>query len=241
VLHLNIKKVFVLNVFTEKSSHKILYSFLIVLINAIALLSAAFYNQYPLLDWDSGTYILGGFNHEVPWDRPILYSLLIRVFSIGISLCSVVFIQAILLSFLINELIDKVCPIIPMFHRFFAVLMLVFTTSISLHTGFIMADITTALSYLLIVLMLLEVNYWKVFLLGIGIIVLLPCHLSTVYSSIVFIFIVSIFKGLGFFKMIPWRSIFRIPIAIGISVLVLLGLTFGLLGKPIFRRPPTFF
>lgn len=83
---------------------------LIVLLGAVLLLAPAIYNGYPLVNADDGTYIASGFKPETPFDRPITYGLLLRAFSFnGLSFWIAVFIQAILFSFLIVKLIQRIC------------------------------------------------------------------------------------------------------------------------------------
>ena len=61
-----------------------LFSLLISLFPAIImLLSAAFYNGFPLVYSDSGTYLNSGSEFFVPDDRPITYGLLIHFFFDG--------------------------------------------------------------------------------------------------------------------------------------------------------------
>ena len=215
----------------DKDRSRIGKNILIVLINALVFLSTAFYNKFPLLDWDSGTYILSGYNGVIPWDRPILYGLLLRLFSFGISLWCVVFIQAILLSYLLLELIKKLTSVYPHYLSLVIVLVLNISTSVGIHAGFIMADITTALSFLLVLLLLLESNRTKVVLYSIGLIAMLPGHLSNVYSVLVFVILVAILKGLRFFKTISWTSILRIPMTLAISVFFLTSINFLFSGE----------
>ncbi|GIV27388.1 MAG: hypothetical protein KatS3mg027_1202 [Bacteroidia bacterium] len=76
--------------------------FFVVCIGAFILLFDAFYNGFPIVYSDTSTYLSSGFELETPFDRPIMYGLFVRVFSLnGISLWFVVFTQAFILSLLI--------------------------------------------------------------------------------------------------------------------------------------------
>ncbi|MEZ4979591.1 MAG: hypothetical protein R2772_09875 [Chitinophagales bacterium] len=68
------------------------------LLGPLLLLFPAFYNGYPLVYSDTGTYIQSGMEMLIPNDRPIFYGLFIRIFSLGFSLWLVIYIQA-LISF----------------------------------------------------------------------------------------------------------------------------------------------
>src|ERR1044071_8868647 len=71
---------------------------------ALVLMCAAFYNGFPLVYADTGTYIHSGFTLETPWDRPLLYGLFVRVFSLnGFSLWSVILAQSLIISWLVYE------------------------------------------------------------------------------------------------------------------------------------------
>ena len=80
-----------------------------LLISALFLLIPAFYNHYPLVNPDTATYLASGFKPETPFDRPITYGLLIRLFSLnGLSLWLVVYIQALIVSWLVFKIIWQV-------------------------------------------------------------------------------------------------------------------------------------
>jgi hypothetical protein len=74
---------------------------LLIIVGGIVLCFIGFYNNYPLVNSDTGTYIRSGFLEEVPTDRPILYGLFIRHVSLADSLYLVIFMQGFLLSLLI--------------------------------------------------------------------------------------------------------------------------------------------
>lgn len=70
-------------------------------LGALLLLIPAFFNGYPLVYSDSGTYIQSGFGRFVPIDRPVWYGLFIKFTSFnGFSLWFTIFIQSFVGSFL---------------------------------------------------------------------------------------------------------------------------------------------
>lgn len=72
------------------------------MIATVLLLSAAFFNGYPLVFSDSGTYIFSGWEMKVPVDRPITYGLFLRAASLGFSLWIPVMIQCFVLAWLLR-------------------------------------------------------------------------------------------------------------------------------------------
>lgn len=76
---------------------------------ALLLMLPAFYNGYPLLNPDDGTYISSGFLPETPNDRPIIYGLLLRVFSFnGVSLWLALCFQAYIVSWLVFRIAQHI-------------------------------------------------------------------------------------------------------------------------------------
>src|SRR5690606_34892748 len=134
------------------------YSFkvsnLYVLPCALILMYAGFYNGYPLVTSDTGTYLNSGFNLTVPDDRPITYGLFIRFVSMGFSLWLPIFLQNALVSFVIVEFIRfsgaeiKKHFYIPIF------LFLSYLSGISWFSSQIMPDIFSAVSILVLPVLL---------------------------------------------------------------------------------------
>ncbi len=131
------------------------WTFIVVtLLGALCLMIDAFYNGYPLVYSDTSTYIACGFELETPFDRPITYGLFLRATSLnGVSLWTVIFSQAFLLSGLImlvtREFIDR---------KNYKAIGLITTLVLSLFTGVswtvsqLMPDIFTAIGFMLILL-----------------------------------------------------------------------------------------
>jgi hypothetical protein len=68
------------------------------LIGAFCLLVPALYNSFPLVTSDSGGYISNSHTLYLPIDRPVGYSVFIRITALDVSLWGTVLIQALLLS-----------------------------------------------------------------------------------------------------------------------------------------------
>jgi len=77
------------------------YVVVIIIIAAAGLMLPAFYNGYPLVYSDTGTYIASGFEGKVPNSRPITYGLFIRHSSLTASLWLSAFAQCLMVSLLL--------------------------------------------------------------------------------------------------------------------------------------------
>lgn len=77
------------------------------LVCVICLLWPAFYNGFPMINPDTGTYISSGIRLDVPDDRSIGYGVFILLTSLDISLWFVIIAQAFILIWLIDRLAHK--------------------------------------------------------------------------------------------------------------------------------------
>jgi len=119
------------------------------------LMLPAFINHYPLVNPDTGTYLASGFKPETPFDRPITYGLLIRLFSInGLSLWPVVFAQGYLLSWLLLRVLRHVNANIPFWQQMAVLVFIATCTAASWLVSQIQPDLFTAIACLCIVLLL---------------------------------------------------------------------------------------
>lgn len=77
---------------------------LFTLFICILFMFPAFYNNYPYVFSDTGTYIGSGFDNKVPEDRPIFYGLFVRHISLSKSLWLVVLGQSIVMIVMLGLL-----------------------------------------------------------------------------------------------------------------------------------------
>jgi len=76
--------------------------FSVLLSGTLLLCWAAFYNGFPLIYSDTSTYLESGFTLETPLDRPIMYGILLRIFSLnGTTVWGIILAQTFLLTSLI--------------------------------------------------------------------------------------------------------------------------------------------
>lgn len=128
--------------------NKIIYLFNVV-IGAFFLMFDAFYNGFPIVYSDSSTYIVSGFGLDMPMDRPLLYGILLRIFSLsGVSLWFVIFFQALIISYLIFQLIELFLGRKESKYTLLVILFLSLFTGLSWVVSQLMADVFTPIALL---------------------------------------------------------------------------------------------
>ena len=118
------------------------------------LMAAAFYNGYPLVYSDTGTYVSSGFEGKVPMDRPIVYGLFIRHMSLAVTLWGPVLVQGFLLAWLLRLLWQPYLGERFSGKYFFLLAALCIFSPLPWYTGQLMPDIFTAIQILIIALVL---------------------------------------------------------------------------------------
>ncbi len=127
-----------------------------LLLGSLVLLAGGLYNGFPLITYDTGTYLGSGLDLVVPDDRPITYGLFTRLASLHFSLWFVIFFQCLLLAGLLLRYLAAYVPRLP--HPAARVgLLLAFTwaTGLSWVSCELMPDIFTAIGLLALGLVLL--------------------------------------------------------------------------------------
>lgn len=126
---------------------QILFDSLLLLAASLLLLAFAFYNGYPLVYSDTGSYIHYGFEKEVPFDRPVMYGLFLRYSSLKFSLWLPVFFQGLMTAWSIRYLVGAFGCNIPTQRKLFSLIILVLVafTGLSQKCSNVLPDFTTAL------------------------------------------------------------------------------------------------
>lgn len=166
------------------------------ILGALLLCIPAFYNGYPLVYSDTGTYIRSGMEMYVPSDRPIVYGLFIRFFSLGYSLWFTVIAQCTALSFVLHKLIKHTVPSISYAGTLGIIAMLTAFTSVAWYSSQIMPDIFTFCSVACIILLTsckLKITPGKILLLVI-ILFSFSVHFTNILLSIVMLCVFAILK-----------------------------------------------
>jgi len=127
-----------------------------LLLGSLVLLHAGFYNGFPLVTSDTGTYLNSALTLTVPDDRPITYGLFAWVSGFCFSLWFVIFSQCLVLSWLLLRFIREFAPRHTHPAAQLALLVLgVWATGISWFSCQLMPDIFTPVGLLALVLVLL--------------------------------------------------------------------------------------
>lgn len=138
---------------------KLLNKLYLIISATVILLTIGLYNGYPLIYSDTGTYIYSGFTFFVPQDRPVIYGLFVKLFSLNRSLWFVVIIQNFITAFVLFE----VCYLFFTKERLKLYYLTIITfltlfTGIGWYTNQIMPDFFSAIVGLLIYLLLCVQN-----------------------------------------------------------------------------------
>lgn len=198
----------------------------IIFLATVASCFVAFYNDFPLVYSDTGTYLQTGFKGIVPPDRPIFYGLFMRHISLAETLWLVVFVQAWLTSWLLHGVIGIVVTGIKRNIIYIAsMLLIIMVTGYSYNVSILIPDIFVTIAFLSLLVLLYskELN-----------------NIQTVFVSLIFVLSICmhnsnlpifllLFLGLGIHYFIRWRrkkevqlQFFRLILASGLYGLALL-------------------
>jgi hypothetical protein len=83
---------------------------LAILFAALLLLWPAFWNGYPIVFSDTGTYLTQAIERYVGWDRPVFYSLFLLPLHMTVTTWPVIAVQALLLAHLLHLLRRSLLP-----------------------------------------------------------------------------------------------------------------------------------
>ncbi|MDB5235849.1 MAG: hypothetical protein JWR44_2842 [Hymenobacter sp.] len=127
-----------------------------LLLGSLVLLYGGLYNGFPLVTYDTGTYLGSGMSGAVPDDRPITYGLFTRLAGLNFSLWFVIFFQCLLLAGLMLRYLEAYVPRVRHPATRLALLAaFVWATGLSWISCELMPDIFTAIGLLALGLVLL--------------------------------------------------------------------------------------
>lgn len=166
------------------------------MIGGILLCFFAFYNRFPLVFWDTGTYMEMAFGKEVRMERPIFYGLFIKYISMKESLGLVIYAQAIALASTLYLAIKHFTKNKAKKNSLFLIYIsiIVLFTGASFHTSRLMPDTFTPV-FLLSFAMLFIVKKLSLFekiYLSIVLVVSTIFHNTHSIMFLIFMFIVAV-------------------------------------------------
>ena len=130
--------------------------FLLVLFSGIILCFMGFYNNFPYVYSDCGTYIGSGFDLKVPIDRPIFYGLFVRHASLMTSIWLVVLVQGLIVALSLFYFFKYLSGTTRFRLYYIAFIVLItFFTSASFHVSQLLPDVFTSVTILTLGLLLL--------------------------------------------------------------------------------------
>ena len=164
---------------------------LAVIGGAVLLCFWAFYNHYPLLNPDTGTYLFSGYKLEVPNDRPIFYGLFVRATSLSTTGWFTIAVQSLMVSGVLYLFLKHFTPFrhLPLAHLLLLI-GLTFATGLSVSVSQIMPDIFTPLAFLCIALLLFAsgLSRWRLVFLFSCLFISLIAHNSHLLICLLLVF-----------------------------------------------------
>lgn len=176
--------------------------FYLIGIGTLILSIIGFYNGYPLVTSDTGTYIMSGFDLFVPTDRPVTYGLFLRFFSMETSAWLVVLTQNLITAFVLHEFLTIFFQDKLKFKRIYLSLLvfLLLLTGIGWYTNQLMPDFFAPIVFLAFYTLLFKEGPGKFSkcLLGIILLFALVTHFSHLLMGT--IILITLITAKVFFK-----------------------------------------
>ncbi len=170
---------------------------MLVVIASFLFLFPAFYNGFPIVFSDTGTYISSGFSGTVPIDRPIFYGIFLRHTSLGSSLWLSLFVQSFIVANILYAMVQLLVANKKYEPYIFTVVVSLLTTfsAVPYFTSLAIPDIFTPMSLLLFCLILFSKPMSKIkwVLLYISYIFIIFTHLSNLATLSMLLVVLWVF------------------------------------------------
>jgi hypothetical protein len=166
-----------------------------IAIGTFILMLIGFYNGYPLVYSDTGTYLYSGFDKFVPMDRPIFYGLFVCLISLKYSLWPVILVQDLITAYVLYELLLCLRPGEAIDWLYIKIIfLLTFVTGIAWYSNQIMPDFFTPLSALTLFILLRagRLPVWRIILLSCIFLLSLVSHFSHVLIAAILLCLIGI-------------------------------------------------
>lgn len=188
-------------------------------LTTILLSIPAFYNRYPFMYSDSGTYLVSLFDKQfVPMDRPFGYGLMMRFASLKLSLWPIIIFQNLIATFLIWKTITRFFEIekAKYIHMITCVILLI-ASSLPWYSNQIMPDIITSFMILTVYLFFTSNSVFK-WLYTVVLLFFVMTHFSN--FPILFVSMLTIAACMYFFKINSLKTILIKSTAVSIVVVM---------------------
>lgn len=154
------------------------------------------YNGYPFVYPDTGTYVDSGFAGYIPTDRPITYGLFCRHTSLAESLMWVMVAQGVLCAVLVYAWLKHLLPrAIDPVVLLAAILFLISCTNASIYASYLLPDFLTPVFYgILILLLLTPMKPWPRALLSLLAVFAAMTHTSHLLGGLILVGVVGVYQ-----------------------------------------------
>lgn len=200
-----------------------------ILLGALIACFVGFYNQYPLIYPDTGTYLASGYSGEIPVDRSIFYGLFLRHISLSASPWLIILVQGWLTSWILHLSFGLFFTGLKRNLLFLgSIVLLTFTTGFSYNVSILIPDIFCATALLSLINLLLHTRLSRYEM--VGLVGLFAFSLSVHFSNLPIFFLLLLgLLGLYGFQKMRKKSLFTTRSRLAISLITL---TVTLVGIP---------
>ena len=199
-------------------NNRLLKDTIVLLLGSIIFMLFALYNGFPIVSGDSITYLQSGFELKASAERPIFYGLFIRLTSLNyFSVWLTMFIQSLILCYVVLRLIKHLLPRIEITHQIGLVLIIALGTISSWYAGQLMPDIFTPILGISVFLFLFSKNTKRQVIILLCIIFLSTLvHFSNYISLtlLAFVLIVSLIAFRSYRRQLLLKTIGLLCVAI---------------------------
>lgn len=200
----------------EQNRLTLFVSVVLIFLSVVALIYPALLNGYPLLYSDSATYIASGHDHFVPIDRPIFYGLFVWNTSFGLSLWTVIVVQAaIVLSLIYYTYSLFVKNGRRIYYTFLTVLILSLFTGLPNYVSQIMPDLFSGIMIWLVVLFYFSKTKKSRIVLGVGLLFSSIVHNSNLLTLTLLVSLLLLVSLIGWLKEMRHRSVVLFALLVG--------------------------
>jgi hypothetical protein len=195
---------------------RVRYELLAIALLVPILMIAAFGNRFPIIFYDTGAYVLQGFDHVFIAERSPVYSLFLKYAGGPQSLWYVAFVQCAIVAFAITEFARALKPQLSLWNFLLIGLVLALATGLPWYAAQIEPDCFTAVTPLAIYLLAFQARQLG-FLRG-TLMVLCAAfsaathttHLGIAFGLLV---VLAVFRLAGFFARTIPRPVISLPLA----------------------------
>ncbi|WP_264520687.1 hypothetical protein [Flavobacterium sp. N1994] len=204
------------------------------IIGTFTLLIPAFYNGYPLVYSDTGSYLFNGMELTIPKDRPTMYGLFVHLFSLNFSLWLVIFMQSFIVFYVLWHVFKLATkPSIPKWFFILSMALMSWFTGLGWYTSQIMPDIFTIVTLCTLALLLFKKNHSRLQTIFFSILLIfaMNTHFSNYLIAILTIIILFIITRRNGIPNAKKEVSFRLPVLVTILAIAVGSMTNFMVGS----------